>query len=88
MCAHVFVAGKVQGVGYRAAIEAAAAELKLNGWVRNLPDGRVESVFEGSPAQIEEIIRRCYEGSPYASVQSVTVEYETPEGLQGFRITR
>lgn len=88
MCAHVFVAGKVQGVGYRAAIEAAAVGLKLNGWVRNLPDGRVEAVFEGSPVQIEAMIHRCYQGSPYASVESVTVEYETPEGLQGFRVTR
>jgi acylphosphatase len=86
--AHVFISGKVQGVGYRAAAWDMATLLHLNGWVRNLRDGRVESVFEGEAAQIEEILRWCHQGSPVAKVSQVTVEYEPPEGLQGFEVER
>ncbi len=85
---HVFVSGKVQGVGYRASAWDAAALLKLNGWVRNISDGRVEAVFEGTPAQVEEMIRWCHIGPPTAKVTHVAVDYEPPEGLQGFHVTR
>jgi acylphosphatase len=86
--AHVFISGKVQGVGYRAAAWDMATLLHLKGWVRNLRDGRVEAVFEGEAAQIEEILRWCHQGSPVAQVSQVTVEYESPEGLQGFEVER
>jgi acylphosphatase len=86
--AHIWVSGKVQGVGYRASTWDTAILLKLNGWVRNLRDGRVEAVFEGSPEIVEEMIRWCHKGSPIAAVQEVVVEYEAPEGLQGFHVTR
>ncbi|HIK54752.1 MAG TPA: acylphosphatase [Synechococcales cyanobacterium M55_K2018_004] len=86
--AHVFVSGRVQGVGYRAATWDTAILLKLNGWVRNLRDGRVEAVFEGTPEQIEEILRWCHQGPPAAVVRQVEVTYEPPEGLRGFDVTR
>lgn len=86
--AHVFVSGKVQGVGYRASTWDMACLLKLNGWVRNLRDGRVEAVFEGSSSQVKEIIRWCHQGPPTAIVKTVQVEYESPQGLQGFEVTR
>lgn len=86
--AHVLVSGRVQGVGYRASTWDMAQLLKLNGWVRNRRDGRVEAVFEGSKAQVEEIIRWCHQGSPGAVVQAVEVEYEAPQGIQGFEVTR
>jgi acylphosphatase len=86
--AHVFVSGKVQGVGYRASAWDMAALLHLNGWVRNLHDGRVEAVFEGAPSQIEEMIRWCHQGSPVAQVSQVRVDYGVAEGLKGFEVER
>lgn len=86
--AHVFVSGKVQGVGYRASTWDTATLLKLNGWVRNLRDGRVEAIFEGSSKTVEEMIRWCHKGPPTAVVKEVAVDYEIPEGLRGFQVTR
>jgi acylphosphatase len=86
--AHIFVSGKVQGVGYRAATWDTATLLKLKGWVRNLRDGRVEAVFEGPAPSVAEIIRWCHQGPPAAIVQDVTVAYEPPQGLRNFQVTR
>ena len=86
--AHVFVSGRVQGVFYRANTREAAHERGINGWVRNLPDGRVEAVFEGSEPAVESMIEWCHTGSPAASVEDVEVDYEEPGGLDGFSIRR
>lgn len=82
--AHVWVSGKVQMVSYRAYTVRQAQSLALSGWVRNLPDGRVEAVFEGTPAAVTAMIRWCHRGSPAARVQEVVVEGEEPEGIEGF----
>lgn len=81
---HVFVSGKVQGVGYRYGAVNEARKQGLSGWVRNLPDGRVEAVFEGSKEAIETIISWCYLGPLPAWVIDVEVEYEEPQGIEGF----
>jgi acylphosphatase len=86
--AHVLIAGKVQGVGYRASTADMAYLLKLNGWVRNLRDGRVEAVFEGTSTQVEEMIGWCHQGPPAAIVDQVTVTYEVPQGTKGFEVMR
>lgn len=86
--AHVWVSGRVQGVGYRAATYDTATAQKLNGWVRNLEDGRVEAVFEGSIVQVEEILRWCHQGSSWAIVDAVAIEYEPPENLPQFEVRR
>ena len=86
--AHVFVSGIVQGVGYRFATLDAAKQMGVSGWVRNLPDNRVEAVFEGTKAAIENMIRWCHEGPPAAVVKDVVVEYEEPKGIQEFQIKR
>jgi len=86
--AHVFVSGRVQGVGYRYSTMDEAQRLGVNGWVRNLPDGRVEAVFEGSRTVVEEIIRWCHKGPSAAVVKEVAVEYEELEGLRGFETRR
>ncbi|WP_414623188.1 acylphosphatase [Calothrix sp. CCY 0018] len=86
--AHVFISGKVQGVGYRYSTMNAAKKLRLNGWVRNLADSRVEAVFEGELEVVEEMIRWCHQGSDAAVVKNVQVEYSEAEGLQGFEIIR
>ena len=64
--AHVFYSGRVQGVGFRYTAEKLAMELDLTGWVKNLPDGRVEMVCEGPREKIELLlnhIRQCQLGS-------------------------
>lgn len=86
--AHVFISGRVQGVGYRYATVDTASQLGLTGWVRNLPDNRVEAVFEGTQVVVEEMIRWCHAGPPAAVVKNVVVEYEEPEGLRRFEVKR
>ncbi|OKH15334.1 acylphosphatase [Fischerella major NIES-592] len=86
--AHLFISGRVQGVGYRFATVDTASQLGLSGWVRNLPDGRVEAVFEGVQEVVEEMIRWCHQGPPAATVKDVVVEYEKPEGLNRFEVRR
>ena len=86
--AHVFVSGKVQGVYYRASTRDAAREAGVDGWVRNLRDGRVEAVFEGDEPAVESLVEWCHSGSPAANVDDVDIEYEPPEGVDGFEIRR
>ncbi|MEF8774145.1 MAG: acylphosphatase [Halobacteriales archaeon] len=86
--AHVHVSGRVQGVYYRANTRDRARELGVDGWVRNLDDGRVEAVFEGPERAVEEMVEWCHTGSPAAAVAGVDVEYEPPHGHDGFEIRR
>lgn len=85
--AHVIISGFVQGVGFRYFIESLANELSLTGWVRNTPEGAVETVLEGREESIEKAIARCKEGPPFAKVEHVTVEKGEARGdLRGFTI--
>ena len=68
---HVFISGLVQGVFYRAWTQRTAQSLGLSGWVKNLPDGRVEAVFVGEKDKVERMIELCYQGSPVSSVEKV-----------------
>ena len=78
--AHVVVAGKVQGVFYRAETAARAKRLDVTGWVRNLPDGRVEAVFEGEEENIQDIVEFCRHGPADAHVTSFDVRREAWKG--------
>jgi len=84
--AHVFVSGKVQGVFYRATTRDRARDAGVDGWVRNLDDGRVEAVFEGDPDAVEALVEWCHTGSPRAAVDGVDVEYGEPQGETGFEV--
>ena len=84
--AHVFVRGRVQGVYYRASTRDAAREAGVDGWVRNLDDGRVEAVFEGPEAAVDEMIEWCHTGSRAAEVEAVDVRTEPPEEVDGFEV--
>jgi len=86
--AHVHVSGTVQGVYYRASTRDAARERGVDGWVRNLADGRVEAVFEGPEPDVEAMVEWCHAGSPAADVREVDAEYEPPAGLDGFEVRR
>lgn len=86
--ARVLVSGRVQGVFFRDGVRRKAGELNLNGWVRNLPDGRVEGLFEGEPDAVEAMLRWCAEGPPDARVEDVAVGREPApdEPLGGFEV--
>jgi len=82
----VRVRGRVQGVFFRAEARARAESLGLAGWVRNLPDGRVEAVFEGEDDRVESMVEWCRRGPAGAGVEAVDVEREEPVGETGFRV--
>ena len=84
--AHVYVSGKVQGVYFRATTRNTARKHGVDGWVRNLADGRVEAAFEGPEDDVESLIEFCHEGSKAARVDDVEVSYEEPQGEDGFRV--
>lgn len=76
----------MQGVWFRQSCAEVANHLRVTGWVRNRPDGRVEAVFEGDELAVEEIVTWCYKGPPRAVVSAVEVVSEDPEGSVGFRM--
>ncbi len=78
--AHVFIEGRVQAVSYRYWTRKIATDLGLTGWVRNLADGRVEAVFEGSKKDVEEMIRNCRKGPMLAGVKHIDVVREKATG--------
>jgi len=77
---HLFISGRVQGVFYRANTRDQARRLGLTGWVRNLPDGRVEAVVEGEEEKIKELIDWCHQGPPGAQVRGVELRWEDYRG--------
>ncbi len=84
---HVFVTGRVQGVFFRAFTRDVANSLGLRGWVRNLPDGRVEAVFEGTREVIEEALKKIKIGPPASRVENIDVKWsELVEDIPDFRI--
>ncbi len=83
---HVWVSGQVQGVGFRATCAYRAGKLGLCGWVRNLPDGRVEAVFEGAQGAVSEMVEWCKRGPRGARVSDVRCVDEQPAGPSGFSV--
>ncbi|MFF4344417.1 acylphosphatase [Kitasatospora sp. NPDC001540] len=83
----VLVSGTVQGVFFRDSCRRAAAEAGVAGWVRNLPDGRVEAVFEGESAEVDRMVAWMRHGPSRAVVEHVEVLAEEPEGLLVFAVT-
>ncbi len=84
---HVFVSGRVQGVGFRAWAAREARMLKLAGWVKNLPDGRVEAVVQGPPEQVDALVEKLKGGPRAARVEKLDVRDEPAEGgLEDFEI--
>lgn len=71
--ARVFVSGFVQGVGFRHFVRSKSSDLGLTGWIKNLPDGRVEAVFQGDKGSIEKIIEQCKKGPLLSEVENIEV---------------
>lgn len=85
----VRVSGRVQGVFFRDSTREKAKFLNLDGWVRNLSEGQVEAVFEGSAESVREMVEWCESGPPQAEVEEVETSYEEPSGgddLSGFEV--
>lgn len=83
---HLFVNGHVQGVWFRDSTRQEARRVGVSGWVRNLPDGRVEAVYEGPRAAVEDLLRWTEEGPDRAWLESLDVREETPQGESGFTV--
>jgi acylphosphatase len=79
--AHLLIEGRVQGVFFRAFTREVSARLGLKGWVRNLHDGRVEAVFEGSKPLIEKAIEECRKGPRGSAVANIDIEWKEPSGV-------
>ncbi len=85
--AHVYVSGRVQGVFFRTETQDEATRQGVSGWVRNLPDGRVEAVFEGEKDRVDRLVEFCKQGPPGARITNVEVVKEDYAGeFRNFRI--
>lgn len=85
--ARVRISGQVQGVFFRDSAREKAEQLGLAGRVKNLPDGRVEAVFEGPSDKVREMVDWCEHGPSQASVEHVDTDFEEARGdLEGFEV--
>lgn len=83
---HVFISGRVQGVGFRAFTRSQAAALDIKGWVKNLADGRVEVKIQGKKNKVEKMLAKLKDGPSFARVDNFEVETEKPGDFSGFEI--
>jgi acylphosphatase len=83
----LLISGRVQGVGFRFFLEARALAEGVHGWVRNLPDGRVEALFEGDQESVNRVESAARRGPPGAQVDDIVAETAVPSGrATGFAI--
>lgn len=85
---HVLVSGKVQGVWFRESTRKEAERLGVGGWVRNLPDGRVEAVFTGAAPAVADLVAWCHRGPDGAQVATVAATPQEGPQEPGFRVLR
>ncbi|MCH8859860.1 MAG: acylphosphatase [Thaumarchaeota archaeon] len=72
----LFIKGKVQGVFFRQALKVMAKKNNVNGWVRNLDDGKVEAVLEGEDVDVSKLVEWSHAGSAYARVEDIEIKNE------------
>jgi acylphosphatase len=85
--AYVLITGRVQGVMFRESTRQEAQKHQVSGMVRNIPDGRVEAIFEGSLDGVQAMVEWVHHGPPSARVEEVQVLWETYRGdFPNFRI--
>lgn len=89
--AHIIVSGYVQGVWYRKFVKTNAVNLGLTGWVRNIPEGKVEALIQSTERsdqegqkQIEKLIELCRAGPTFAEVKDIKIDWE--EGELAFKV--
>jgi acylphosphatase len=88
LCMHGYVRGRVQGVSFRQSTSEQAERLDLDGWVRNLADGRVEVLFEGDAAAVSELSDWLEHGPEYAEVSQLELHEQSLQGIAGFVVRR
>ncbi len=88
LCWHAVVSGRVQGVSFRQATDELAQRLELDGWVRNLDDGRVEVLFEGEADAVRELAAWLEHGPELSEVAQVTLSELPLQGMAGFVVRR
>jgi len=86
MRAHIKIFGKVQGVFFRRSAKIKAEELGVFGWVKNCDDGSVEVMAQGEKKQVEQFIKWCKKGPPFAGVENVEVDFRPDEDFADFSI--
>lgn len=84
ICLHGYISGKVQGVYFRQSTQEQAERLDIDGWVRNLADGRVELLIEGEEEALRELEKWLARGPVKAKVAAVELQPMTPQGITGF----
>jgi len=85
---HIFISGMVQGVGFRYFAYGLAKELMVNGFIRNLPDGRVEVIAEGGNDAVEALVENLKKGPSFSKVTDVKIVEEDYDGeFEDFTIT-
>ena len=84
MALHLFITGRVQGVGFRYSLRAEARRLGAGGWVRNRRDGSVEAIIEGSPQAQAALVAWARRGPPGARVDAVQENTVPDSGIKGF----
>ena len=85
-CRRYLISGRVQGVFFRASTQQTADDLGLHGWVRNLPDGRVEAVACGSDEILATLETWLYQGPPMAKVENIDIQTLDQPECHGFEI--
>ncbi len=78
---HLYISGFVQGVGYREHTKRESKKLGLTGWVRNLSDGRVEVLAQGTEEKLKELIKKCERGSYLSEVKDISIEWNDSNEL-------
>jgi acylphosphatase len=76
---HLMIHGRVQGVWFRASTQEVAGRLKIHGWVRNMPDGSVETHIQGDDKAVKDMLAWCYQGPPGARVDRIDISEVTPQ---------
>ncbi len=84
----IYISGTVQGVLFRKFIQENANRIGVRGYVRNLDDGRVEVVMEGTDDKITEMLGVCKKGNPHSQIREIEIKELTNQGFQGFNIMR
>ncbi|MDF3196893.1 acylphosphatase [Pseudomonas sp. 1928-m] len=88
ICKHGYVSGRVQGVSFRQTTAEQAERLGLDGWVRNLADGRVEVLFEGDEVAVIELASWLAQGPQAADVTALEMQDQALQGVAGFIVRR
>jgi len=88
ICLHGYVSGRVQGVFFRQATAEQAERLDVDGWVRNLGDGRVEVLLEGEEPAVRELAAWLEQGPAKAKVTALALEEQALQRITGFIVRR